>query len=621
MESIDALTDEQISRITEKARNGESIRYNLPGSGKIKIEKTLPYILVYRHRSPQEDPGTVRLVLSDASYLIIGENQEDFKAYQNLISSLADALSTEFKSCLVFELWAGESGSKTFIIKGPADRIPTTIDVLDNNLSNLDRWYTQLKLNTKIEDTLERYPPGREPLLNLEDLKRTGSLLVGMEIPPVYRSSDKQLFPVFFRSFHDRLLKIFHLTFYDFIRVQTSCGVANYSALGRGSVDDAALDIDRKLTAIEEAYEFLWLVSPSNIKDIKNTFFESKYEKVLDYHYRLLPIDPDMLKRKLYNLRIEDIDDPTVAFLFRDKREEIDHQITMLNERGTRDFFYNSIRLYKGVDRSLLQQAKEVLEKVEEQEQGSGNAELIDAEEFAELARKEFAHFKEQDEKFEGKLQVREDVNVMMVSQGKLYIPAEAKMLRSEANALIQHEVGTHMLTYYNGSNQIFSQLACGLADYDALQEGIAVMSEYLVGGLTANRLRTLAGRVVAGAELLEGAEFQEIFRSLHKNYGFSPGRAFNITSRIMQGGGFLKDIIYLKGLVALREHLQNGGELEPLLVGKIAVRHIGVIKELTDRKMLIKPPLRPGYLSLKQTPERLQRIRDGLPLHEMISS
>ncbi|UJH91721.1 hypothetical protein LZ575_03280 [Antarcticibacterium sp. 1MA-6-2] len=57
------------------------------------------------------------------------------------------------------------------------------------------------------------------------------------------------------------------------------------TALGRKTLKEKVFEIDKKLTKIESSYQFLWLVSPSNIHNIKQTFFESKYEKVLDYHY------------------------------------------------------------------------------------------------------------------------------------------------------------------------------------------------------------------------------------------------------------------------------------------------------------------------------------------------
>ncbi len=166
----------------------------------------------------------------------------------------------------------------------------------------------------------------------------------------------------------------------------------------------------------------MWLVSPINIHEIKETFIESKYKKLLDYHYRLLPIDPDVLKRKLYNLKIEDIDDPAMSYLFREKREELDQQITMLSERGTKNFLYDSVRLYQGIDPHLCSEAKQILEKIPEVA-FTEDDKTLDCRAFSSLARKEFDFFRNQDENFKCKVHIRKDVNIMMVSQGELYIP------------------------------------------------------------------------------------------------------------------------------------------------------------------------------------------------------
>src|SRR5690606_9418491 len=170
-------------------------------------------------------------------------------------------------------------------------------------------------------------------------------------------------------------------------------------------------------------------------------------------------------------------------------------------------------------------------------------------------------------------------------------------------------EVGTHALTYYNGKEQPLTQLAIGLADYETLQEGISVLSEYFSGGLTGNRLRMLAGRVIAGNELLKDSNFHEVFFKLYAEFDFSKERAFNITARVFQGGGFLKDVIYLRGLLQVVNYLREGGELEPLLAGKFAIKHLDVVKDLTTRDILIKPKLLPRYMQWESFQEKLNNI------------
>jgi hypothetical protein len=151
------------------------------------------------------------------------------------------------------------------------------------------------------------------------------------------------------------------------------------------------------------------------------------------------------------------------------------------------------------------------------------------------------------------------------------------------------------------------------------MQEGLAVFFEYLADGLSTNRLRTLAGRVMAGWARLNGHGFKKIFEILVKEYGFNRTRSFNITSRIMQGGGFLKDIIYLRGLLKLIDYLKNGGEIEPLLSGKFGFHHIETIQQLTERNILKPPALKPRYLLDHDYVSKVEEIRQGLPLYQMV--
>lgn len=612
---ISSFSEESIQKILATLEESSEVNCELPGGGWMHIEDNLPYLIVYRQVN--EDTGIKKMINSGGAYLIIGK--KDFQGYQKLLKALSHQLSTKFGSYMLFEMYLGDLESKTFYIKGPAKRISTTLEILKKELTKSSGLSSGINLSAEIKNLENRQAEGVEPLISIQHAKDSGALWIGLEIPPIFRDKEYHLYPLFFRKFRDFLINSVQKAVYDFIRVQTKNPIKSYYALGRKSLKQKVFEIDKELAEIEKSFQFLWLVSPVNIQNIKQTFFESKYEKVLDYHYRLLPIDPDILKRKLYNLKIEDINDPAMSYIFHEKREELDQQITMLNERGSKNFFYNSIRLYKGIDNEICEQAELILQDVSEKEK-TKDKDNCNATYFRDLALQEFSHYRKQDENFKCKVHLRDDVNIMMVSQGELYIPSDYKMSMTEAEALIQHEVGTHALTFYNGQQQPLQQLSVGLADYDTLQEGLAVMSEYLIGGLTANRLRTLAGRVVAGKALMDGGDFQQIFRLLTQEKGFSPESAFNITSRIMQGGGFIKDIIYLKGLVLLRNYLQKGGDYEPLLAGKFSLKHLDVVKELTERQVLNPPKLRPSYLTSDIAKERLQLIREGLPISQMIN-
>lgn len=405
---------------------------------------------------------------------------------------------------------------------------------------------------------------------------------------------------------------------FEFVRVQTSAKLSSYNALGKRDIHQQVFNIDREMAKIQGSYQFLLLVAPVNIQALRQRFFDSNFSEIDDYHYRLLPVDPDLLKRQLYNLRIDEIDDPALAYVYDEKREEIDQELTMLKERGSKNFFYSSIRLYKGLAKNIQAEAELILRNNPETPP-ENESQLLNAREFGELAQGEFDYFRQQSADFNSKVHIRDDVNVMMVSEGELYLPSDYKMSQLEAQALNQHELGTHTLTFYNGSKQPLKLMAQGMADYDPLQEGIAVLSEYLVGALCCNRLRILAGRVIAGAALMDGADFKNMFHMLYAEYGFSKEPAFNITSRMFQGGGFLKDIIYLKGLVELRDYLGDGGELQPLLAGKFALKHVHIIKDLTDRGLMLPPKIKPRYFEAPCFQNRLQAFKNGISLSKMI--
>ena len=131
--------------------------------------------------------------------------------------------------------------------------------------------------------------------------------------------------------------------------------------------------------------------------------------------------------------------------------------------------------------------------------------------------------------------------------------------------------------------------------------------------------MRLLAGRVVAANALIQGADFVETFELLKDEYGISARTAWGITTRIYESGGFIKDVIYLRGLVRLLRHLESGGELEPLYIGKIAEKHIPIMKELQARNVLKPAPLSPRYLLTKKAQKRLQNVKKGMIITNLI--
>ena len=202
---------------------------------------------------------------------------------------------------------------------------------------------------------------------------------------------------------------------------------------------------------------------------------------------------------------------------------------------------------------------------------------------------------------------------------GNLLIGTGTRIPERRADALLQHEVGTHLVTHHNGAAQPLRLLKVGLAGYDALQEGLGVLSEYLVGGLSRGRMRTLAARVVAADLLVRQEPFPAVFERLVEDFAFDPRVAYTIVLRVFRGGGLTKDALYLRGLGEVIQYVGKGGSLEPLLLGKVAMTHVPVVRELLLRGVLRPPLLRPRYLDRPDVAARLAAITPGTTVLDLI--
>ncbi len=611
-----AIQPDVIDEVITALKTEKLINKTLPSKSKLRIEGHLPFLLIYRYRdSPVRQ--TVRLIMGESSYFITSGHKEGFEGNKELLKSIAAVLSKEFGAVMFLEIWEGEAQSTDFRIKAPSGLAPQTVEVFANELNLLCDEFAGL--GVEIDYTNERHPNSLQPLMSVKECQETGCFLMGLEIPPFYRNAEhNEFYYLYFERLKNRLSGIFRKTIFDFIRIQTSADIESYHALGSRTLEPAVWEVDTQLAEIEQAYRFLLLISPTNTRKARDEFARNNFKKNPKFLYRILPIDPDQLKEQLYRIDVRSIEDPTLAFLYREKREELDKQLTMLSERGTKNFMYSSIRLYDSVDPDLLRQAKDILNKFPSKH--TKTTEWADCHELAQAAKEEIAWYRQFYSALDSTVTIKHDVIGIMVSKGQVLIGESFRVPRNRVNALIHHEVGTHVLTYYNGKAQPLKLLYSGFADYDELQEGLAVLSEYLTGGLTRGRLRLLAARVIAGHSLTEGADFCGTFHELHEEYGFELGTAFDVTARIHQGGGCTKDIIYLRGLIKLMEYLKNGGKLEPLFIGKISQKHVPFMEELNFRNILNPVPLYPRYLQSDDSLKRLELIKGGIAVDDLIS-
>lgn len=612
-------TKKHINHILAKLKKGKPLHMTLPCGGQLHIDRPVPYLLVYRVPPKGEDEFTSTLGKTESAYLVAPDTSEC--AITPIVREIAKAMADQFGGCMLLEVWLSEqSGSPTFTIHlgqksalAVAEKLQSELQAI--HLRQLPGIQVELAKGKKLPA-----PPYYDQLFSTEEARKSEIIIIGLAITPVYINEQTGApYPLFLRNLREGFGKALRKSFFEFVRMKTSYSAAHFEMLGITELHEGVWDIDEKLADYSNLFDFLLLVTPINAQDAWRSFAKSKYRSNPTFHYRPMPIDPELIKRKLYNLPIEDISDPTIAYLFRDKRKEVDRMLNMLSDREKPDFVYSSQQLFGNIEEGLLETAQAILVASAQSQQLTEEREMIGAEEFAELAKVELSYLKRQYEAVSTAVRVRDDVEGVMVSRGTLNISSRYRISRRRAFALLQHEIGTHVATYYNGKAQPFRLFYVGVPGYEQLQEGLAVLSEYIAGGLTNQRMRILAARVVAVHHMLSGNSFADTFDMLTDKYEFKHEVAFHITMRVYRGGGLTKDAVYLKGLLNVIEYVKQGKDIEQLLVGKIRQDYLPIIEELMHRQLLKPSPLRPKFLE-KPYIDKINEIKKGGSVFKMIS-
>lgn len=371
------------------------------------------------------------------------------------------------------------------------------------------------------------------------------------------------------------------------------------------AVSPGAIAADAVLAGVAEAVDYLLYVQPTNSEAAWHELVASDFRDEPRFTYREIDVDVDGLSRQLDDMAMDAVEDPLVRVLLERRRQELAHHLGLLRERGTSGFLHHSVAVSGRVDDELAKLAEAVLDRSLLVE--SEPAALVTPEAFVERAEDELRAYREQDPSLTGTVQIRSDIVALMVSGDQVLVPDHRRLPAPRVEPLIHHEIGVHVLTCWNGRAQPLRVFAEGLGGFLEAQEGLGVLAELLCGGLTPGRLAVLAARVLAARSVLNGAGFLDTFDDL-RDRGLPAQTTYGVTLRVHAGGGLVKDAAYLRGMVRLIAYLQNGGDLDLLLVGKPGLDDLDDVAALLERGMVVPPRVRPHWLDGAGA-ERLDRL------------
>ncbi|MCT1524358.1 MULTISPECIES: flavohemoglobin expression-modulating QEGLA motif protein [Sphingobacterium] len=596
-----------LQRILNAINKRSAIHYQIPNVGKFIFNKIVPYIFIYRvPELEKRDKMLVDLAKTENASIVCKSSGFPLEEW---IRPIAQKLAEEFGACLLIEVWIADDKQKDDIEVHVAQKdLLTLAEYLEKNI-RLEA--PEIRVGIEKDQHIP-HPPETKQLFSKKELQNKQILLMGISIKQNYLDEADNVLPLLMRIYRESLAKSLSRLFFEFLRVYTHLNATAQRINVHQELTPLMVEIDQALAQETKKFDFLLMVTPLNAHEAWLQFKKDKFWKTPKFLYRPMHVDPDLVKRRLYNLRIEDIYDPTMAYIFRDKRAELDSMITMLADRGKEDFLHGSLQVFGNVSEKLYNSALALLMMTEPEEVAKRSDDIISANDFAKMAREEIRYLQKQNTEFNSPVRVREDISGVMVNRGALNISQEYKLTRSRAMALIQHEIGTHVVTYFNGRQQPLNLFSLGVPGYEELQEGLAVLSEYIVNGLNNDRLRIIAARVIAVHHMLLGNTFTDTFDMLVDQYLFLPETAFNLTMRVYRGGGLTKDALYLKGIIELLNYIKEGNEVDLLMMGKIRKDYLPIIKDLLQRGVLIPPAIIPRYMSADYKPKWQEVTQKG---------
>lgn len=641
-----------LSVLRRTLQEGTPLRGRSEGSAcRFQVSKLVPYVAIAPHgghrvrrdvlrlvklddkaRRREESPGTDRLVSAAPIYVAANDSRLEYdlelpeespgfagasKIYRgapsaevaaesvvrhrevlSVLETLVQAVLERYGACLVFELTAAGGP--------PRSKHDALFDIATHHLgedrhrfkAEIEAWRAVLSgirvlgKRASVSEDAGLAHPG-EVSRRLRAIAPQ-VLVLPTAVRRVYMDHvTGTLYPAVVRSLRRDLGRAMAKVATTFARARTSWRPAHSAALRTGDIPEIALKVDAALTEVSCQLRLLRYINPVNAEQERQKFLASKGDYVPRFRYRPLEFDPAELKRKLYHVRVEEIDDPELERLYAAKRRELDTKVDLLAERGTGDFLLSSLKLYGRPEGATLKEAESllVLDSTPEPRE-------LSAKDVQVRLEREVSLYAERDPTFRCKVVVKRGLASRAITlEKRVELRAEASFSQRLAEGLAAHEVGVHALTTHNGGAQPLGVLRYGLPGSRRTQEGLAVFAEYRAGALTPGRLKTLGLRAKLVGYLVEGASFVDAVRTVQKTHALDLDDAYELVFRVYRGGGLTKDGVYLSGFLEVVRYWLAGKDLAVLVAGKVSIESASIVRDLMLRGVLKAPRLLPRFL------------------------
>lgn len=524
------------------------------------------------------------------------ERKESLKKHRNyykIMHTLIEKLESMFGGAVVYDFHS--YNHKRYEEETPVINIGT--ENIDNNRYNEDvnSWVEQLQqldFGSEIDTTVKVNDLFYGRGYNLEYITKhfPNTLVLATEIKKIYCDElTGDIYSKVVNKLKQQFKKIILKHANSFcVSLDKWKHISSVNLLDK-TIDKTLLSVDKGLYKLVRNFELLAAVNPINLPAEKRLFFRNKFNYNPKFKYSPIKINTYELKQKLRLLDVNNIHDISIKNMYENTIDSYSDKVDLISTLGTKKFLYNSLRYFGRPSQKDIKNANYILhlpylpsDKVKEPE--------IDVQTAIALFKESLDNYG-LTQKIELSNKVVSQVMVLNSKKRILFRP-DATFRRKELLGLIEHEIGVHMVTSVNASQQKLKIFSVGHPLNTHTQEGLAVFAEYLSGNLTLRRLKKFALRVIAVDNLCNGATFSENFQSLLSINDSEANEIYDICVRVYRGGGFTKDHLYLSGFVKILNLHKKQVNLNTLLVGKTNHQYIATIEEMINRGMVEAPKL-----------------------------
>jgi len=349
--------------------------------------------------------------------------------------------------------------------------------------------------------------------------------------------------------------------------------------------------IDKMLAQLDQELLRLPPLKPTNLSEERARLTEDRRYNPT-FQYAPLTKEAGEIRDRL---QLVQTDDSPLGILLRKKAIELLARLDLLQARGDAKRFTRSSSMLFGLPQSdLLTAASSILKSQVACDLPPHPDDRITPEKAAPM----FAEALERYGLHDWQVSVRRKlVADCTVGGNSVYLREGALFSKMHIDALIAHEIETHVITAENGDHQPYQLLRRGCAGYMDTQEGLAIFNQNRVLSEHHDKRYGPARSVLAVAYALEHS-FAETRAYLEEELGYRPEKALSKAIDVKRGltdtsqpGAFTKGLVYLRGLRAIEQFVTGGGNLADLYVGKVALEDMDLVRQIPDLRPAIILP------------------------------